>query len=60
MSLISLIVALIIVGLLLYLEETYLPIAQPIKTIIRVIVILVVILWLLQAFVGDIRLPRLR
>ena len=60
MSLISLIVALIIVGLLLYLEEAYLPIAQPIKTIIRVIVILVVILWLLQAFVGDIRVPRLR
>jgi len=60
MSLISLIVALIIVGLLLYLEETYLPIAQPIKVIIRVIVILVVILWLLQAFIGDIQVPRLR
>jgi len=60
MSLISLIVALIIVGLLLYLEETFLPIAQPIKIIIRVIVILVVILWLLQAFIGDIQVPRLR
>jgi len=60
MSLISLIVALIIVGLLLYLEETFLPIAQPIKIIIRVIVILVVILWLLQIVGFDVAVPRVR
>jgi len=59
-SLISLIVALIIIGVLLYLVETQLPIAPSIKVIIRAVVILVVVLWLLQAFVGDIRVPRLR
>jgi hypothetical protein len=55
-----LIVVLIIVGVLLYLVETQIPMAQPIKVIIRVVVIMVVVLWLLQQFVGDIPLPRLR
>jgi hypothetical protein len=60
MGLISLLIALVIVGVLLYLVETYLPIAPPIKILIRAVVILVVILWLLQIFVGDLALPRLR
>jgi hypothetical protein len=54
MGLIELVMVLIVVGVLLYLVETYLPIAQPIKMIIRVVVILVIVLWLLRAFVGDI------
>lgn len=58
MGLISLILVLVIVGVLLYLVETYIPMAAPLKTIIRVVVVLVVILWLLQLFVGDIPLPR--
>jgi hypothetical protein len=60
MGLISVVVVLIIVGVLLYLVETQIPMAAPIKVIIRVVVILVVVLWLLQLFVGDIPLPRLR
>jgi hypothetical protein len=60
MGLISVVVVLIIVGVLLYLVETQIPMAQPIRVIIRVVVILVVVLWLLQLFVGDIPLPRLR
>ncbi len=60
MGLIGLIVVIIVVGLLLYLAETYIPMAPPIRVILRVVVVLVVVLWLLQVFVGDIPLPRLR
>jgi hypothetical protein len=48
MTLLGLIVALIIVGLLLYLVST-LPIDATIKTIIRAVVIVAVVLWLLEA-----------
>jgi len=50
MSLIYLIVVLVIVGLVLYLIENYVPMSPPIKTILRVVVVLVLILWLLQQF----------
>lgn len=47
---ISIIVALVIVGLVLYLIETYVPMSAPIKTVLRVVVVLILCLWLLQAF----------
>jgi hypothetical protein len=50
MTLISLIISLVVVGLILWLINTYLPIDPKIKTIINVIVLIVVILWLLQVF----------
>jgi hypothetical protein len=50
MSLIYLIVVLVIVGLVLYLIENYVPMSPPIKTVLRVVVVLVLCLWLLQAF----------
>jgi hypothetical protein len=50
MSLISIIIALIIVGVLLWLVNTYLPLDPTIKKILNVVVIIVVVLWLLQAF----------
>ena len=50
MGLVQLIIALVIVGVVLYLVNTYLPMAPPIKTIINVVVVLVVCLWLLSAF----------
>jgi hypothetical protein len=58
MSLISLIVALVLVGVVLYLIETYVPMAPPIKTVLRIVVVLVLVLWLLQAFGFDIVVPR--
>ena len=45
----SLILALVIVGVLLYLLDTYVPMAAPIKTIINVVVVIAVIIWLLGA-----------
>ena len=50
MSIIGLIVTLIVVGVLLYLVNTVIPMAPPIKTILNVVVVLAVCLWLLQAF----------
>ena len=50
MSLISIIVVLIVVGVLLYLVNTMIPMDAKIKTIINIVVVLVVCLWLLQAF----------
>jgi hypothetical protein len=54
MGLISIVVVLIIVGVVLYLVETYIPLSPPIKLVIRVVVVLALCLWLLQTFVGDI------
>ena len=51
MTLISLIVLLVIVGLILYLLG-HLPIDAKILQIIRVIVIVVLILWLMEALFG--------
>lgn len=61
MSLIGLILILVIVGVCLYLLENYVPMSPPIKTVIRVVVVLVLVIWLLQAFgiVGP-SLPRVR
>jgi hypothetical protein len=61
MPLINVIVVLVIVGVLLYVVETLLPIDRTIKRIIHIIVILAVCIWLLQAFkiigpIGSLRL----
>ena len=50
MPLVNLIVVLIVVGVVWYLIETYLPIAEPFKIVIRVVIVLVLCIWLLQAF----------
>ena len=50
MSAISLIVMLIIIGVLLYLVNTLIPMDAKIKTIINVVVVIIVLLWLLQVF----------
>lgn len=50
MGLIQLVVILIVIGVLLWLVNTYIPMAAPIRTIINVVVIIFVCLWLLQAF----------
>jgi hypothetical protein len=58
---IGLIIVLVIVGVCLYLIETYVPMDAAIKTVIRVVVVLCVVLYLLQAFgIVDVPLPRAR
>lgn len=50
MGLIELIVTLAVVGVLLWLVETYIPMDAGIKKLLQVIVIIVVVIWLLQSF----------
>jgi hypothetical protein len=50
MDLIQLIVVLVVVGVILWLINTYVPMQPPFKTIINIVVILVLCLWLLSAF----------
>jgi hypothetical protein len=50
MPLISLIVTLVVVGVILWLINNYLPIDGTIKKILNVVVVIVVILWLLTVF----------
>ena len=50
MPIISILVVLVVIGLVLYLIETYVPMARPIKTVLRVVVVLLLCLWLLQTF----------
>lgn len=52
MSLVSLVITLIVVGVLLWLVNTYIPMDSKIKTILNVVVVIAVVLWLLQAFGG--------
>ncbi len=50
MFLIQLVVGLIIVGVLLWIINTYIPMAGSIKTILNVLVVIVVVLYLLNLF----------
>jgi uncharacterized membrane protein YhdT len=64
MSLISLAVTLIVIGVVLWLVNTYIPMDGKIKNILNVVVVICVVVWLLFAFgilnhSGDIRVPRI-
>ena len=48
--LISLIITLVVVGVILYLINNYLPMDGKIKSILNIVVVIAVILWLLQSF----------
>lgn len=48
--LINLIVTLIVVGLLLWLVNNYIPMDSKIKSILNIVVVIAVILWLLRMF----------
>lgn len=48
--LINLVVSLIVVGVILYLINNYLPMDGKIKSILNIVVVIAVILWLLRSF----------
>ena len=61
MSLVSLVIVLIVVGVLLWLVQTYIPMDPTIKRIILIVVIIAVVLYVLSAFgllagLGNIRI----
>lgn len=48
MDLISIVVVLVIVGVVLYLLTTYIPLDPAVKTVIQVVVVIALCLWLLR------------
>ena len=50
MPLINLIIILVVVGVVLWLINTYIPMDGKIKSILNIVVVIVVILWLLNVF----------
>ncbi len=62
MPLLTVIIVLVIIGVLLWLINRFIPMASSIKTILNVVVVIVVILWLLSVFgilpssIGNIQL----
>jgi len=61
MSLISVVVVLVVVGVILWLVNNYIPMDGKIKQVLNIVVLIVVCIWLLQAFgiigsVNDIRI----
>ena len=50
MSLISVLITLIIVVVLLWLVNTYIPMDGKIKKVLNIVVVIIVVLWLLSAF----------
>ena len=61
MSLINLVLILIVIGVLLWLVNNYIPMDGKMKQIVNAVVIIAVVLWLISIFIGplpDIRVGR--
>ncbi|MFZ0030971.1 MAG: Thivi_2564 family membrane protein [Candidatus Cybelea sp.] len=50
MALIEVVIVLIIVGVLLWLVNTYIPMASPVKSLLNAVVVIALVIWLLQVF----------
>lgn len=65
MTLVSIVVVLVVIGLVMWLINTYIPMAAGIKSVLNIVVFIVVVVWLLQCLglIGNIpgvRMPPLR
>ncbi|MCE0497570.1 MAG: hypothetical protein LV481_06460 [Methylacidiphilales bacterium] len=64
-QMISLVITLIVIGVLLWLVNNYIPMDGKIKQILNAIVVICVVVWLLSAFgilghTGDIQVPQVK
>lgn len=50
MPIIQILIALVVIGVCLWLVQTYIPMPAPIKTVITVVVVLLLVVWLLNLF----------
>jgi hypothetical protein len=65
MPLVTVVLTLIVVGVLLWLINTYIPMQSTIKSIMNIVVVIAVVLWLLYGFgiishSGNISLPTVK
>lgn len=61
MPLINLVIVLVVVGVILWVINSYIPMQATIKKILNVVVVIAVIIWLLNAFgiIGNISAIRI-
>jgi hypothetical protein len=64
MPLISVVITLIVVGVLLWLVNSYIPMDGKIKQILNIVVVICVVVWLLYAFgiinhANEIQVPKI-
>ena len=50
MPIMTIVIALIVAGVVLWLINTYIPMDSKIKNILNAVVVIVIVIWLLQAF----------
>ena len=64
MPLLNVIVTLVVVGVILWLINTYIPMQATVKKILNIVVVIVLILWLLYGFGiisgGEVNMPVVR
>ncbi len=50
MPILTILIVLIVVGVLLWLVNTYIPMDRKVKSILNIVVIIILVIWLLKAF----------
>ena len=64
MPLLNVVLTLLVIGVILWLINTYIPLQATIKQILNLVVVIVVILWLLNVFgilgsSGEVHMPKI-
>jgi hypothetical protein len=64
-TLVNIVVILVVVGLVMWLINTYIPMAGAIKSLLNIVVFVVVLIWLLQTFgligpIPGLKMPALK
>jgi hypothetical protein len=65
MTLVNIVVVLVAAGLLMWLINTYIPMAAAIKSLLNIVVFLVILVWLLQVFgvigpIAGLHMPKIK
>ena len=65
MTLVNIVVILVVVGLAMWLINTYIPMAGAIKSLLNIVVFVVVFIWILQTFgligaIPGLKMPALK
>jgi len=64
-TLVNIVVILVVVGLIMWLINTYIPMAGAIKSLLNIVVFVVVLVWILQTFwiigaIPGVKMPALK
>jgi hypothetical protein len=64
-TLVNIVVILVVIGLVMWLINTYIPMAGAIKSLLNIVVFVVVLIWVLQTFgligaIPGLRMPAFR